>query len=131
MIYPLSGRFFVPSLSRQSFLCVDARLVNGEPDDFAANNILCEILTDKIRVVRPYPNPAAETVSFDIVTPGTETLLVEVFDEVGKKRAELYNGSPARGLNRFSMDANELGTGLYFLRVTYLGEQFIEKFAIQ
>ena len=131
VVYPLSGRFFVPSLSSQSFLCVDARLVNGEPDDFADNNVLCEILTDKIRVVRPYPNPSSGTVTFDIVTPGTETLIVEVFDEVGKKRAGLYNGSPARGLNRFSMDASELGTGLYFLRVTYLGEQFIEKFAIQ
>ncbi len=131
VVYPLSGRFFVPSLNTQSFLCVDARLVNGEPDDFAANNILCEILTDKIRVLRPYPNPAGETVTFDIVTPGTETLLAEVFDELGKKRAVLFSGNPARGLNRFTLDAATLGTGLYFLRVTYLGEQFIEKFAIQ
>ncbi len=131
IVYPLTSRFYANSLRSQAFLCVDARYVNGEPDDFPANNELCEILSDKIRVVQPYPNPANERVTFDIVTPGTETMMVEIFDETGKRRMELLNGSPAKGLNRFEVNASDLGTGLYFLRVSYLGEQYIEKFAIQ
>ncbi len=82
------------------------------------------------RLEQNYPNPfnPVTNISFDVAKAGAVKL--EVFDILGRKVADLFNGNKAVGSYNVSFDASKLGSGVYLARYTAGGSVFIQKMTL-
>jgi len=72
-----------------------------------------------------YPNPTTARTQIDLVLGDTQHVVVVVYDVLGRRVADLFDGPLGAGEARtFSFDAGALPAGLYFVRAT--GETFAE-----
>jgi choice-of-anchor B domain-containing protein len=72
-----------------------------------------------------YPNPTTARTQIDLVLGDTQRVEVVVYDVLGRRVADLFDGALGAGEARtFSFDASALPAGLYFVRAT--GETFAE-----
>lgn len=65
-----------------------------------------------------YPNPFNPTTNLQFDLPKAGKVTLEVFDIVGRKVAELVNETKAAGNYTVQFDASNLGSGIYFARLT-------------
>ncbi len=69
----------------------------------------------------PYPNPFnAETV-IPLALPERSRIRVQLFDLLGRKIGEIYNGVENAGHRRVHFDASNLASGMYLYRITAEG----------
>lgn len=128
----LKGEFVVRDISQQSFVCLEATNINNaEPDDRPNDNERCEALEEFIQVSDPYPNPAQNNLTFDVILPDEADLTVEVFNEAGQRVYTLFDGEGQQGLNRFQEDISALAQGTYVLRLRYKEDRYSRKFVVQ
>ena len=82
------------------------------------------------RLEQNYPNPfnPVTNISFDVAKAGAVKL--EVFDVLGRKVADLFNGNKAVGSYNVAFDASKLGSGVYLARYTAGGNVFIQKMTL-
>ncbi len=68
-----------------------------------------------------YPNPfnPSTTINFDVPEQARVSLIV--YDIIGREVATLVNGDYAAGYHRVTFSANNLSSGVYFYRMTSLG----------
>lgn len=72
-----------------------------------------------------YPNPTTARTQIDLVLDAAQQVDVVVYDVLGRRVADLFDGRLGAGEARtFSFDASALPAGLYFIRAT--GETFAE-----
>ncbi len=71
---------------------------------------------------RPYPNPFNAEVSIPLSLPKRTKVQVEVFNLLGQKVAELWNGSMNPGEQVVRWNAGELPSAVYFILATAIGE---------
>jgi choice-of-anchor B domain-containing protein len=72
-----------------------------------------------------YPNPTTSATQIDLVLDAAQQVEVVVYDVLGRRVADLFDGRLGAGEARtFSFDASALPAGLYFIRAT--GETFAE-----
>ena len=79
-----------------------------------------------------YPNPSNESSTIAYYLNKKAEVKLEVVDVLGKKVAELTNGSQAEGDYKFdvSKSANGLRNGIYFIRLTIDNESTTQKWVI-
>lgn len=65
-----------------------------------------------------YPNPFNSTATIVFSVDGPETIELALFDALGRRVAVLASGPVAAGEHRVSLEAGELATGMYFVRLS-------------
>ncbi len=72
----------------------------------------------------PYPNPFNPTTQFNLNLVNGQQVKIEVFNILGEKVAEIYNGFLTKGNHTFVFDAKNLTSGEYIYRAA--GSNFIK-----
>jgi len=72
---------------------------------------------DKIALLQNYPNPFNPTTTLSLDLPEESYVSLEVYNLVGQRVAELYQGKMAAGNNEITWDASAFPTGVYFARL--------------
>lgn len=75
------------------------------------------------------PNPAADDFSVSYTLKNTSTVTIELFDSKGAKTLLLNNSKKNSGVYREAFDAN-LAKGVYFVRLTIAGNQYLKKLIV-
>ncbi|MDZ4846302.1 MAG: T9SS type A sorting domain-containing protein [Chitinophagales bacterium] len=75
------------------------------------------------------PNPTSEDFSVSYTIENTATVSIELFDNKGAKTNLLTSGNKAPGTHRESFDSN-LAKGVYFVRLTINGNQYLKKLVV-
>jgi len=85
----------------------------GEPGVLASRFVLYGI----------YPNPfnASTTISFAL--PAVSDVNLAVYDILGRKVAQLYDGQLGVGAHRIAWKADDMSSGLYFYRLNVNGDE--------
>lgn len=71
-----------------------------------------------------WPNPFATTTSFSLNIPEAQNVTIEVFDNMGNKVLDIYEGSLGKGIYDFTIDGTGLANGMYIFRAT--GDGFVK-----
>lgn len=80
-------------------------------------------LQDRFQLSEAYPNPFNPSTAFSLTVAKDQQVRVQVYDMTGRLVATLFNGQmKANEINRFSFDAQNLASGVYFYRT--VGENF-------
>jgi hypothetical protein len=88
--------------------CVNACILVGITEPVAQSNVLIKNM---------YPNPASSKLSIELDNTGSEKLVVEVMDMMGRKQSSLsING--VSGLTTTTIDVSALAQGTYILCIT-------------
>lgn len=76
-------------------------------------------LTAKDISLSVYPNPFSSSAQITYTLPSTANTVVEVYDIMGKKVADLFNGKQTEGVQTVSFDRNQFGltSGMYFVKI--------------
>lgn len=82
-------------------------LTNGINETFG-NNTICSIS----------PNPAKETVHFNIKIVEPQVITLKIFDSYGRKLYTVIDDWMAAGDHRVDFDTEQLASGLYFYQIT-------------
>lgn len=85
------------------------KLTNVHQADF-------DIVPDNFELLS-YPNPFNSQTNIVIIIPKAGNLSVTVFNIVGEEVAEIINDYRSAGIYKFSFNANELASGIYFIRM--------------
>ena len=85
------------------------------------------ILPNHYQLYPVYPNPfnPVATIQYDI--PEYANVTIEVFNVLGKHVEILFSGMQYAGTHRVKWNAQEHSTGLYLIRMTSNGNNYIEK----
>ena len=77
-----------------------------------------------------YPNPfnPSTTIRFSIPEEGNVQLIL--FDIMGRECARLYNGYAKKGLHTINIDATNLSSGTYVLKLHYKGLTQIQTISV-
>jgi hypothetical protein len=82
------------------------------------------------RVASVHPNPARRTIRLELALGRAAPVRAELLDPTGRRRREFALGAGA-GLQRFELDLGPgLRAGVYFLRLTQLGETAVARIAV-
>lgn len=128
--YRLSTSYLASDIEAESYLCLQTANPNNETDENLANDRRCQVLENNLKIVPPYPNPAAEIVFLDIISPRNENAAIYLVNAEGKRVMTLYDGPLQEGLNNFSLNVSMLPEGLYIIQVSFAGDYFTEKFVV-
>lgn len=76
-------------------------------------------LTAKDINLNVFPNPFSTSTQINYVLPSTAQTTVEVYDVLGKKVAELFNGKQTEGAQQVTFDRTAFGltNGMYFVKI--------------
>tara|TARA_B100000900_G_scaffold412935_1_gene435750 strand:+ start:234 stop:1070 length:837 start_codon:yes stop_codon:yes gene_type:complete len=74
-----------------------------------------------------YPNPFNPSTSFEINIPEHNYLDVNVYDIRGLKVDNVYSGNINSGKHTLRWDANELQSGVYFIKSDFSGKSYSQK----
>lgn len=100
-----------------SFLCAE---VLSDKDIQSDNNKRCINFEKNDYFFGPYPNPTAGTLQVDWISEKSGTVLIVIYDNMGKKSYE-WEAQAQTGLNQSVHDLTFLSTGLYYLTIETSG----------
>jgi PKD repeat protein len=126
--YIFNASFQIPTGQTVDYACVTAVIPGFDPDDFPANNEQCAVLNDAFVVSDPYPNPVNGNVNLDIILPFSDQMTVMVYDDIGKKIADLFSGDADEGYTRITFDTERLLKGIYNIRVKFRDKTEVRQF---
>ncbi|MCP4631377.1 MAG: T9SS type A sorting domain-containing protein [candidate division Zixibacteria bacterium] len=71
----------------------------------------------RVELIQNYPNPfnASTTIEYNLDTPSQ--LSIDVFDVMGKRVSNLFNGNQSSGQHKITWDADKFSTGVYFYKI--------------
>lgn len=107
--YEIVGEVSDGSLNTRSYWYVYVQPASAAPEPSApvANALL----------VSAFPNPFNATTTLEYTMPAAGTVTVSLFDETGRLVRQLMTGHVPRGTQRLQVDAQGLGSGIYFATV--------------
>ncbi|MGI9175204.1 MAG: T9SS type A sorting domain-containing protein, partial [Rhodothermales bacterium] len=75
-----------------------------------------EDVPDAFHLSAPYPNPFSQQTQFTLTLPAPQHVTVEVFDLLGRKTAQVYDGLLGAGMHRLAWKPDGVASGLFVLR---------------
>lgn len=78
-----------------------------------------------------FPNPTSESATVSITLPTSSKVKVELYDLVGKKCQDIFDGHASSGEQSYLVQRDKLNTGIYFVKLTINGNSFTQKLVIQ
>jgi hypothetical protein len=77
-----------------------------------------------------YPNPTNGAAMIAYNLPNSGEVRITLIDQTGRQISELVNGKQSAGIHTYSLNANSLPSGIYFVRMTVISETQTRKFVI-
>ncbi|MCF7810139.1 T9SS type A sorting domain-containing protein [bacterium] len=84
-------------------------------------------LPERFELTGIYPNPFNSTTTISYTLPQQSDVSLSVYDPLGQRVATLLNGNENAGYHSVNLNANDLPSGLYLVRLTASGYVFTEK----
>lgn len=125
--YFFNAGFQIPSGIELNYICINA-LINGLTDDKPINNELCEVLSDGFIVPEPYPNPVKDVLNISWILPFEDELTVIIYNELGEKIKEVFNGQGKKGFSNIALDVSAFHGGVYTYRIIFRDKTEKRKF---
>jgi len=91
-------------------------------DYFSAKRLQMAELPSVLSLVGAYPNPFNSTTTIKFGLPEADLVKLMVFDMSGRKMATLVEGYFPAGYHQVELIGSNLQSGIYFVRMTTLGE---------
>lgn len=130
VLYYFTASYQATQTQSESYLCIETMNPNGEQDDNPLNDKQCIPLQNNIKIVPPYPNPAADWLNFDVILHRDADMEIMIVNDVGQNLGTVYTGEGTEGLNSYRISIAHLPEGLYMIQVKFAGEYYIEKFVV-
>lgn len=83
-----------------------------------STNAINDDFLRKETVLKIFPNPVTNQLTINYYLPKPSRISLELFDVLGKKVEILVNQHQERGSNNYRMDATNLISGLYLVKIT-------------
>lgn len=98
------------------------KMIDNDGSYEYSNIINIPLRSDRVEVVRLYPNPTFSTLSLDLYAPADEDVQVNIIDAIGQivKTEKL---SIIQGMNTSTFDVTNLSAGVYVVSFTCCGGQ--------
>ncbi len=74
-----------------------------------------------------YPNPFNSTTKIEYILPYASDVTLSLYNLTGQRIETLVNGRLEAGVHRVMLDAGDMASGLYFLKLEGVGQSFIQK----
>lgn len=78
---------------------------------------ISSLIPEKFELYQNYPNPFNPTTNIKFDLPKASKVKLSVYNSLGQKVAELFNGELAAGTFRYSWNASNMASGIYFYRM--------------
>jgi hypothetical protein len=82
-------------------------------------------------VGKNYPNPVKDVTTFNVKLDKASSVLIEVSNLMGQKVMTMDKGTLAAGGHKFTIDASQLTSGIYFYTVKISGESYTQKMIVE
>lgn len=76
-----------------------------------------DLLPDEMVLYQNYPNPFNPSTTIEFYLPIRTNVSLKITNLLGEQVAELYNGEIASGRQKFTFDASQLSSGIYFVNL--------------
>jgi len=126
--YVFKSQFEIPSGQAINYICVTASLLPEFQEADLSDNRSCVVLSNDFVLSEPYPDPVVNHVVFTYLLPFNGKVKIELFNEIGDKIRELFNGEGQEGFNRQSFDISDINAGLYTCKITFRDKSLRKKF---
>ncbi|HRY33150.1 MAG TPA: PKD domain-containing protein [Bacteroidales bacterium] len=110
------------------YYCIEAEIPGILSDADPGNNLQCEAINSTFTFPDPYPNPAADLLSIDLVLTDEAELQFSVINALGQRVISPSHYHGDEGLNRFSLELDGIPPGVYSLRVMIGGRTYLKRF---
>ena len=87
-------------------------------------------MPSEFMVSKAYPNPFNPSTSISINMPSSDFVNISVYNLMGQKVANLYNGSMAAGSHNITWNASNMTSGMYFIRAELKSEVSIQRVSL-
>jgi len=128
--YTFNAQFELTADQQVDYVCIEAE-TDGYADDRPENNSDCDVLNETFVVSNPYPNPVSGELILDVILPFADELTIAVYDESGKRMAQIFDAKGPKGYTRYFFDASRLEAGAYAIHVRFRGKREVKKFVKQ
>ena len=98
---------------------------------FIAADVPSSPAVSKNYVGQNFPNPVKGTTSFLVNIDKPSTVMVEVSNIMGQKVMTFDKGAVGAGSQRYTIDCNQLSSGIYFYTVKINGESYTHKMIVE
>lgn len=104
------------------FICIEGQIISAEgfEDEDLSNNRICKNVSTEAEpvILMPYPNPVSEVFTLRIVMPQSETVTVQIFNNLGQMQTEvLKNEELPAGLTEIPVNAAKWSAGSYHIHL--------------
>jgi len=117
--YTFNAKYEISQEQATDYICVEAEIVNYNPDDNPANNEQCLALTSHFVAFDPYPTPVNDLVHIDFILPFADQVQIDLYDAKGAYIKKVYSDMGVEGLNKLTLDVSLLNLGVYTYRITF------------
>ncbi len=128
--YSFDSYFIITDLANSKYICVEAIAVNDGTELNMNNNKTCSLIDGIIQFSKPYPNPAKNFVNLDVVTKNKGFCSVEVINMLGNILQANTEVILQKGYNQLQLETAKYESGKYFLKVTFLEEEYLYSFVL-
>lgn len=130
--YTFRAKFVVMGDRANTYICVEAREVNGgETEIRTDNNRACTTLNGAIQLVGPSPNPVFDYSVLGIILPKAGKVSLAIVNAAGQYVLEETELNLPVGRSDFEIPVHRMNAAEYFIRVIYNDERFVRKFVLK
>lgn len=98
--------------------------------EFAYDELMGIETSDLSHKFSVYPNPVIKSAQVDFTLLQQSTVQLGIYNILGKRIIQIYNGIMPQGSQSFSFDTQDLENGVYFVKVNIDGQEKVEKIQI-
>lgn len=115
-----------PAITTKAAPDADRFIIRIEPgSDAEINN-----LPDQFELLQNYPNPFNPSTNIEFLLPIQSQVSIKIFDLLGREITTLVSGELEAGLHRYSWDAFNQSSGIYFYRLITRDKSITKKMTL-
>jgi hypothetical protein len=96
-------------------------------DDLVSTPELVTPPPSEFQLYKPFPNPFNSTTTIEYALPIASDITLNLFGLSGRRGETLVSGRMQAGVHRTMLDAGDMASGLYFLKLEGVGQSFTQK----
>lgn len=100
-------------------------------DNINVSNVVATRELTEVTEISLFPNPVKEMMKVDFTLAEATQLQVEVFNATGQRVQQLGVANYGAGRNQLNIDAAQLSSGMYFLRMFNADRELSRRFIVQ